>query len=123
MPVAVEPKAKKQANTVSGLDIKVEKSKLVGDGLGGHMFTIDAMVTNDSNRKLSSIDLYVEDTNGNRAPLVSNYDDDSAFLFTVEPHSRQHLHMSFSIPYPKLKRQLVWLEHEDKTVCYRQPLR
>jgi hypothetical protein len=123
MPVAVEPKVKKSANTVTGLDVKVEKSKLVRDGLGGRFFAIEAMINNDSDRKLSSIDLFLEDTNGNRAPLCSGDAEDSDLLFTVEPHSRHHVHLFFQVPYPKLKRQLVWLEHKDKTVCYRLPLR
>lgn len=123
MPAAVEARPKKSANMISDLDIKVEKSKLVRDGLGGYLFTIDAIVHNNSDHSLSSIDLFIEDTNGNRAPLCCDESDDSAMLFTVKPHTRQHIHMSFQVPYPKLKRQLVWLKHEDRTVCYRQPLR
>lgn len=123
MPAAVEAKVKTERNAIAGLDIKVEKSKLVRDGLGGHILNMEAWVTNDSDHKLSSIDLFVEDTNGNRSPVCSSNDEESAFLFTVEPHSRQHVHLSFAITYPKLKRRLVWLEHANKTVAYRQTLR
>jgi len=122
MPVASEPKAKKQLSSVDGLTIKVEKSKIVSDGLDGHMFTCKAWISNEGDHSLSSIDLYLEDTNGNRSPLCANDDDDSSFLFTVEPHSKQHVNLTFTVPYPKLKHQLVWIEHEDKQVCYRQPL-
>jgi hypothetical protein len=125
MPVAVEARAKKSPYLISGIDVKIEKSKLVRDGLGGHQFTIDALINNESDHNLSSIDLFIEDTNGNRAPIFSDDDneDDSGMLFTIKPHTRQHVHMSFQVPYPKLKRQLVWLRHEDHTVCYREPLR
>ncbi len=122
MPIAVEAKTNKQANSFVGLDIKIEKCRTVRDGLGGHMVTMDTLITNESSLPLSSIDLYLEDSNGNRAPVCSSYDDDSEFLFTLEPHSQRHIHVSFAVRYPKLKHQLVWLEHKNKTVCYRQPL-
>jgi hypothetical protein len=122
MPVAVEAKPKQIPNSLTGLEIDVKKAKLVRDGLGGKLFTIDATISNQSDRELSSIDLYLEDTNGNLSPITSNQDDNCEFLFKLEPHSRKTVHVSFAIRYPKLKRHLVWLEHDDKTVCYRQLL-
>ena len=122
MPIATTPTRNKVIVDEPGLKIEIEKSKIVNDGLGEHFITVDATVNNDSDNDLSSIDLFLEDTNKDRHPLCSSPDEDSQFLFHLEPHSKQHLHISFLTPYPKLKQHLVWLDHETKIVLAAQSL-
>ncbi len=120
MPIAREPEIKKNKLEIADLKIEIEKSKIVSDGLGSHFVTIDAMVVNESDADLSSIDLFLQDSNGDKHPLCSSPEEDSQFLFHIEPHSQKHLHLSFLTPYPKLKQQLVWLDHETKLALARQ---
>jgi hypothetical protein len=102
--------------------MQIEKSKVVNDGVGGHLVTLDATLINDSESNLSSIDLFLEDTNGNRTPLCSSPEEDSQFLFHLEPHSKKHVHLSFLTLYPKLKQQLVWIDHETKSALVKQKI-
>lgn len=122
MPVAVEPHNKKPLETIPGLAISLSNGKLIKDGLEGSIYTVDATITNDSNQTLSSIDLYLQDTNGNLCPLETIPEDESETCFTIEPNSTERRQLSFNVSYPKLKRQLVWLEHNTRQICYRQPL-
>ncbi len=122
MPVAVEPKDKKPLETIPGLVIKLSNGRLMKDGLEGSIYTVDATISNDSDRSFRSIDLYLQDTNGNLCPLQTIPEDESESLFTIEPNSTEHRQLSFSVSYPKLKRQLVLLEHNSRQICYRQPL-
>jgi len=121
MPVAVEVD-KNKVQELTDVKIEIEKSKIVGDGVGGHFVTIDATVVNDSDQDLSSIDLFLQDTNGNKHPVCSSPDEESQFLFNLEAHSQRHLHISFLTPYPKLKQQLVWLDHNTKLALVRQKI-
>ncbi len=123
MPIATAAPVKNKALPSDvGLTIQIEKSKIVNDGLGGQFITVDVTAINDGDEDLSSIDLFLEDTNKDRHPLCSSPDENSQFLFHLEPHSKQHLHLSFLTPYPKLKQQLVWLDHETKIVLAEQNL-
>jgi hypothetical protein len=125
MPVAEEPAVKASVKYLPGLQVDIEKGRLVSDGLDGHILIVDAVVHNESEKDLSSIDIFLEDSNGNRSPLISspdNDDDVEMLLFTVKPHELHDMHLAFQIEYPKLKRQLVWLDHETHVVCYRQKL-
>lgn len=120
MPAAID-----QSNKVveeSEVHIKIEKTKVVGDGVGGHFVTIDAILTNESDTNLSSIDLFLEDTNGNRVPLCSSPEENSHFLFHLDAHSEKHVHLSFLTPYPKLKQNLVWVDHETKLALVKQKI-
>ena len=125
MPVALPSKTATQLAELnhSGLILEIEKSKIVNDGVGGKFVTIDATATNDTDHDLSSIDLFLEDTNSDRHPVCSSPDENSQFLFHLEPHSTQHLHMSFLTPYPKLKQELVWLDHDTKLVIAREKVK
>jgi hypothetical protein len=122
MPVAVEPKDKKPLETIPGLVIKLSNGRLIKDGLEGSIYTVDATINNDSDRSFRSIDLFLQDTNGNLCPLQTIPEDESESLFTIEPNSIEHRQLSFSVSYPKLKKQLVLLEHNSRQICYRQPL-
>ena len=120
MPVAMDIESKNNNVDMSELKIKIEKSKIDNDGVGGHFVTVDALLTNDGDRNFSSIDLFLEDTNGHRYPVCSGPEEDSQFLFHLEPHSQKHVQLSFLTPYPKLKQELVWIDHETKYTLIKQ---
>ena len=122
MPIASEPAAKINKIDIVGLKIEIENSKIVSDGLGGHFVTVVATIDNDSDEDLSAIDLFLEDSNGDRHPLCSGPEEDSQFLFHIEPHQKKHMRLSFLTPYPKLKQHLVWLDHDTKIALARQKI-
>lgn len=125
MPGAVEPTVKARSPYLEGLTIDVEKSKVIKDGLEGHIVRLDVIVNNDSDKELKSIDLYMEDGNGNRSPLCNGIELDlesTEYLFTLKPHTRRKMRMNFQSEFPKLQRQLVWLDHKSRQVCFRQKL-
>jgi hypothetical protein len=125
MPAAVEPVAKSGSQNLEGLDVEVERSKLLKDGIDGHILRLDVVVHNDSDHELKSIDLFMEDGNGNRNPVCTGVDIDfenTEYLFSIKPHSRKKMRLNFQVEYPKLQRQLVWLDHESRQVCFRQKL-
>lgn len=125
MPAAVEPVAKAGSQNYEGLSIEVEKSKVIKDGLDGYLVRLDVVVTNDSDKIFNSIDLYMEDGNGNRSPLTNGTDLDlesTEYLFSLKPHTRKKMRMNFQSEFPKLQRQLVWLDHKSRQVCFRQKL-
>ena len=125
MPAAVEPVAKAGSQNLNGLNVNVERSRLIKDGLDGHLLRLDVVVFNDSNKELNSIDLYMEDGNGNRNPVTNGVDIDyenTEFLFSIKPHTKKKMRLNFQVEYPKLQRQLVWLDHKSRQVCYRQKL-
>ncbi len=122
MPVAVEATRKFKAPHLEGLDMAIQKGKLVKDGLGGHILYVDAEVTNESESTLNSIDVFLEDSNGNRVPLCTSTDDSVDMIFSIRPHSNEHLHLAFQVEYPKLKREIIWYEHGTRTICLKQPL-
>jgi hypothetical protein len=119
MPAAVEATVKSGPNNRPGVTIKVVSSKLIGDGFGGHILRVTIDVDNQSDESLNSIDLFAEDSNGTRLPLVAGPDDTSEFLFEVEPQSSRREVINFEVEYHKLKRQLVWLDHHTRAVCWR----
>ncbi len=125
LPAAVEPTVKKRTqDETPGLNIEIEKSKLVKDGLGGHLLRLDVNISNETNKRFKSIDLFLEDSNGNRQSLVGGPDDMEASetLFTVEPGTDQRIRLWFPVEWPKLKRSLVWVDHQKRTICSRTPL-
>jgi len=124
LPAAVEPTAKEDEN-LKGLDIQVEKTKLVKDGFGGQVLRVEMNVKNNTNRELSSIDAFCEDTNGTRNPISGGTEIDTEntdYNFSIRPHSIRHLRVTFELEYPKLKRSLIWLDHEGRQICYKQSL-
>jgi hypothetical protein len=125
IPAAVEPTAKARSPYLEGLTIEVEKSKVIKDGLDGHMVRLDVVVNNDSDKELKAIDLYMEDGNGNRNPLCNGTELDlesTEYLFTLKPHTRRKMRMNFQSEFPKLQRQLVWLDHKSRQICFKQKL-
>jgi hypothetical protein len=125
MPAAVEPVAKAGSQNLDGLSVDVERSKLLKDGLDGHLLRLDVVVFNDSDKDLNSIDLYMEDGNGNRNPVCNGIDIDfenNEFLFSIRPHTKKKTRLNFQVEYPKLQRQLIWLDHKSRQVCFRQKL-
>jgi hypothetical protein len=122
MPAVAEKEPENKDAELPELRIKIEKSKIANDGVGGHFVTVDATLINDGAADLSSIDLFLEDTNGDRHPLCSSPEEDSQFLFHLEPYSQKHVHLSFLTDYPKLKQQLVWVDHQTKLALIRQKI-
>ncbi len=125
MPAAEEPKPKAPLAVIPGFSMKIKKGKLIKDGLDGYILIVDATVNNEGNGRLSSIDLFLEDSNGNRQPITTepgDKGDDSQLLFTIDPHSSTDIHLAFQVEYPKLKRELVWLEHDSRKIAYRAAL-
>jgi hypothetical protein len=123
IPAATAPTFQPPPITQPGLAIEVQKSKVVKDGLGGHQLQVQLFVENNTKKRLRSIDLYMEDANGNRYPLVADSDQErSEFLFTVEPHSFRQVTCDFTVDYPKLKRKLIWLDHDTRAIIAEQKL-
>ncbi len=118
LPAAVEPSiAHKQEPTLPGFEIEVLKSKVMKDGLDGHELFLDTVINNDTDCKLNSIDLFLQDDNGHCFPVCAGTEEDSGFIFEIAPHSVQHLKVHFQLEFPKLGRKLVWIDHNT-----RQPL-
>jgi len=122
LPAATEPTVKEGPPSLPGLEIEVLHSKVLKDGLEGYELRLDTIITNNTDRRLNSIDLFVEDDNGHRFPLASSDDEDSDQLFHVDPHSIERLHLNFVVEYPKLKRKLVWTDHESRKDLFEQRL-
>jgi len=124
MPAAVEPKAKAKSYTLEGLDITIGKIKSKKDNLAGGCYikTLNVSIDNNTDRVLESIDCYLLDSEGNKHPLVAGLDEDTEFVFHIEPNSLKQLKLSFRVDFPNLKYTLVWLDHHSRRVCYKQPL-
>jgi hypothetical protein len=121
MPAAVEPHKKQFAN-LAGLKVKINKAKLCRDGLEGHMLRLDVTIDNDTDHTLNSVDLFLEDSNANRYALVGGPEEDSEFLFEVDPHTQKQTRLYFDVQWPKLKRQLVWLNHDSRKIAFKEEL-
>lgn len=118
IPAATTPTLKAPAVSLPGLQIKVLSSKVINDGLDGKQLKLKVHIDNNTNRRLESIDLFVEDDNGGRYSLVTDVQEDkSEMLFTVDPYTSSDMVLDFGLEYPKLKRKLVWLDRNS-----RQPL-
>lgn len=124
MPAAVEPKVKAKSYSLEGLDITINKVKTKKDNLAGgaHIKTLNVSIDNNTEQTLESIDCYLLDSEGNKHPLVAGLDEDTEFLFHVEPNSLKQLKLSFRVDFANLKYTLVWLDHRSRRVCYKQPL-
>ncbi len=121
LPTLTEP-TKKVNNNLDGLAIEVGKTKIMGDGLDGHFIRIDVTIDNNSEKKLSAIDLFLRDANGNKYPVAMGPGDDSEYLFSLEPYTSVKTRLFFASEYPKLKHELIWVDHNSRKVCFRQPL-
>jgi len=121
LPTLTEPTVKVN-NNLEGLAVVVGKTKIMGDGLDGHFIRIDVVIDNNSDRKLSAIDLYLRDANGNKYPVAMGPGDDSEFLFNLDPFSSLKTRLYFASEYPKLKHELIWVDHKTRRICFRQKL-
>jgi hypothetical protein len=123
IPAATAPTVKAPLPKIPGLDIKILKTKLVKDGIDGNLLRIKAQIDNNSTHRLQSIDLFVEDDNGERYPVVPDmHEEHSDMLFTVNPFSSKFVSCDFALEYPKLKRKLIWLDHDSRQVIIEEPL-
>lgn len=122
LPATTTPTKRKDVH-LEGLDIEILKSKVLKDGLGGHILRLEAEISNNTPRRLNSIDLFLEDDNGSRFPIsASGADWESELLFQVDPHTICRKTFYFQLEYPKLKRKLVWIDHESRQMLAKQPL-
>lgn len=122
MPIAQEPTVHKATISTNkpGIDVEILKSKLVKDGLDGHLMRLDLLISNETRRPLNSIDLYLEDSENNRYPICGGPEEFDEFLFRIEPTEQREVRVYFQVEWPKLKRSLVWLDHRTRQVCYRE---
>jgi hypothetical protein len=104
------------------VQIEILKSKMKKDGLDGHLLELKTRITNNSDERLQSIDLYLQDDNNNRLPVIAGTTFDSEEVFEIDPHSTRTVSFSFQVEYPKLRRKLVWLEHQSNKIITMQKL-
>lgn len=123
IPAATAPTPKAPAPTLPGFKMEVVNKKVVKDGFGGHMMRVETWITNRSRKKLTSIDLFVQDDLGNRYPLTPDVEeDDLQDIFHINPMTIQKIKCSFQIEYPKLKHKLIWLDHHTHRIIMEQKL-
>lgn len=122
MPALTEPTKKVATNNLEGLTIKVNKSKTIRDGLGGSFLRLDVDIVNNSNRTLSSIDLFARDSNGNKYSVSMGPEEDSGFNFTLAPNEEKSTRLYFNSEYPKLGHELIWIDRNSRKICFRQKL-
>jgi hypothetical protein len=123
IPAATTPTVKAPPICLPGLQIKILSSKVIDDGLDGKQLKLKVHIDNNTNRRLQSIDLFVEDDNGGRYSLVTDpQEDKSDMLFTVDPYSSQDMVLDFGLEYPKLKRKLVWLDKGSRQPLFEERL-
>ncbi len=125
IPAATKPTVKPPPVSMPGFEVAVIKKKVMKDdmGMGLHKIRIDTVMVNHTNRKLSSIDLFLEDDLGNRFPVSPDEDEESEQLFYLNPITQQRIVCSFVVQFPKLKHKLVWLDHITHKVIFEQKLR
>lgn len=122
IPAATAPTVKKEPPKLEGLEIHILKSKLMKDGLDGHQLRIKAVVLNETDRELRSMDLFMIDDNGKRHSVVTDSDERAETIFHIEPGSQRQIYFAFEVEYPKLKRKLVWIDPISRRVLHEQPL-
>lgn len=114
MPMTVEPTPKKAPPAIAGLKIDIESVKKVNDGIGSKLMKMDVAINNETAKRFYSIDLFLEDSNGNRDSLSSGGGFDSEINFTIEPNTYNHKRLYFNMEWPKLKHRLVWIDHKSR---------
>jgi len=68
------------------------------------------------------MDLYLLDSNKNKCPIGQGKDEDSGYMFTLEPTSSIETRLYFNTEYPTLKHKLIWYDHQSRKVCFVQNL-
>lgn len=125
IPAAVKPTVKPPAVTLPGFEMAVIKKKISKDdlGFGGSKIRVEAMIVNHSHRKLSSIDLFLENEHGERFAISPDAEEESQQLFYIQPISQQYIVCTFAVPFPKLKHKLVWIDHITHDVLFEQKVK
>lgn len=119
IPAATSPTVKVPTTNLPGLVVENIKTKVTKDGLDGHQLQLECDVHNQSNHRLQSIDMFIEDDNGARHSVTMDVENDASnMLFSVDPYSSERINCAFIIDYPKLKRKLVWLDHDTRQPIY-----
>jgi len=115
MPVAQKPTPKKPLKHVEGLEIAILKTRKKADRIGGQVMQVDMQIENNTRRTIRSIDMYLEDSEGNREPIsVSTGDEESQMWFDIPPYSLEKIRVHFGMEYPKLKHRIVLLDHSSR---------
>lgn len=123
IPIAQKPSIhKKGPPEVEGLNIRILKMKKKRDGLGNKVLFLDLSVDNSTSKRFKSIDLFAEDSNGNRNALSSAGGFEETISFEIEPHSLRRLKICFTLEWPKLPHKLVWLDHHTRQPVHVMPL-
>lgn len=122
IPAATTPTVKTAPVNLPGLELEVLSKKTIKDGFGGHMLRLESIITNQSHKKLESIDLFLEDDLGNRYPVAPDIDEDAQELFFIQPLSRTKITCTFAVEFPKLKHKLVWIDHQSHRVLFEQKI-
>lgn len=124
IPAATEPTVKKAPAKLDGLEIEVLSKKVVKDGLGagGHQMRLDVIISNNTNHKLRSIDLFLEDDLGNKHPVSPDIDEESQELFYISPMSCTRIKFAFQVEFPKLKNKILWFDHETQELLFEQKI-
>ena len=122
MPAAVEASHAPKYVNREGIEIKIAHRRMEKDGLGGYLYRVDATIDNNTDEPLKSVDIFCKDDNEHMLPIIAGTEFDSEFLFEVEAHSQKHVIMNFQVEFPKVKRQLVCLDHDTRQICYRSEM-
>lgn len=122
IPAATTPTPKKPPISLPGFEMEVLNKKTIKNGFGGHMIRIESVFTNHSHKKLNSIDLFLEDELGNRAPVSPDIDEEAQELFHINPLSITKIVCTFDVQFPKLKQKLIWLDHHSHNIIFEQKL-
>lgn len=122
IPAATAPTVKAPPPSLPGFEMEVLSKKTIKDGFGGHMMRLESIITNNTHKKLNSIDLFVVDDLGNKYPVAPDVDEDAQELFFVQPLSQTKIVCTFAVEYPKLKHKLIWLDHLSHNIIFEQKI-
>lgn len=121
LPIAQAPKPK-VLSKIKGLYLNASKVKVIDDGVNGKLLKLELTIVNKSDKTIKSIDMFIEDSNGNRCPLMQPLEDTSDYQFSIEPYTMEKLTLTFECEYPKLNQTLVILDHNTRTVCHEEKI-
>lgn len=122
IPAATRPTIKPPPPSLPGFEMEVLAKKVIKDGFGGHMIRLEAFFENNTNKRLKSIDMFLEDDLGNRFPVSPDIDQDAQEVFFIHPLSRTKIVCTFAVEHPKLKHKVVWVDHNNHCVIFEQKI-
>ncbi len=117
LPIAQSP-TPKILNKIKGLSLKVSNAKIINDGVNGKLLKLDLTIVNNSDNTIKSINIFIEDSNGNRCPIMQPLEDTSDYMFNVDPYTMEKFTLCFECEYPKLNQTLVIVDHNTRTVAH-----